>query len=468
MKTMLPEPWWKLFVTLYNPEFYRPLDHLLIRANLVLFGGEPILYRWFSIAGHLLTILFVYSFARRWQFTRPVALFAAAYFGLSHANAMAVLSNDAASQIFSTFFGSLTLLCLMRKEPETPVHPAWYFIGALALAGSLLWKDAGVSYLLPTALLIWREWRSTAPERRRRMIVSAAVPFAVILSLYFAFRVHAGAVSPKFCGPGRYDLCPGLNAPMNLFFFLLGLLTPVGSSIVVLRLQQWWFLALWIAFCLGVLGTMIGGLYLRSRSHPEDRRRFRWLYALLFLLMLPDIFIRQVSELYIYRPNTLFAILAGAGFAALLQFFYRRQNYIRWFLLVLFYGVMIWSQVESVHHKTLRLRTNGILAHQLMIEIMSQYPKLESRTILTSNRVPGPAPLYSIYYMEGIYVLGGGKIFEYYYGVKPDKYGYYPFAELTKAIANVPGKKLILLFRRNHVLAAVSDGPENPFRNTPP
>jgi hypothetical protein len=95
-------------------------------------------------------------------------------------------------------------------------------------------------------------------------------------------------------------------------------------------------------------------------------------------------------------------------------------------------------------------------------------PTLPSRNIIVSNREPGPAPLYSIYYMEGIHVLGGAKIFQFYYGVKPETYRFYPFEQLDQAMRDLPGEKVVLLYRRDHVLAAVAHDETNPFRDLPP
>ena len=95
-------------------------------------------------------------------------------------------------------------------------------------------------------------------------------------------------------------------------------------------------------------------------------------------------------------------------------------------------------------------------------------PELPSRNIIVCNREPGPAPFYSIYYMEGLYVLGGGKIFEFHYGEKISEYRFYPWDQLDRALAEIPGRKIILLYERDHVRLAVTEGTRNPFLESGP
>jgi len=167
--------------------------------------------------------------------------------------------------------------------------------------------------------------------------------------------------------------------------------------------------------------------------------------------------------LYVYKPNVFFAILLGAGLVGVFHILWGRKKFILFTLLLIFSGVMIFSNGYSIQHKMHRLRDNGLLTKRLVGEIKRQMPELASRKILAVNRSPGPAPLYSIYYMEGVYVLGGGKVFEYLYGQKLEEFRYYKFEELDRGLQEIPGRKVVVLFRRNHIHLAVVDGDKNPF-----
>lgn len=462
VKSTLDQPWWSLLSVFYNPEFYRPFDHLLIRANLEWLGGDPLLYRWATIIGHMLTVLAVYWLVRRFAFGRAAALIAAAFFGWSHANGMAALSNDSASQVYAVFCGTMALGFAWPKYGRSLRF--WeILISAAWLGGSLLWKDAGVSYVPAVALLWLIEVRRAPADRRLRDGVVVALPYVVVLALYFALRVNAGAMGPAWCGPGRYDICLGLNVPRNIGLFLLGLFTPVGSSIVMLRLKSHLFVALWAASVAVVGAFWAGGLAERYRAETGERGRLALFLALMFLVMLPDVLMNRVSELYLYKPNTLFAALLGLGVAALIRRWSVSGRRVLLVILTVLLVTLAWSNGKSVMHKVHRLRTGGLWAGILMHEIQAQMPTLPTDQIIATNREAGPAPLYSIYYMEGIFVLGGGKIFEYYYGVPIREYRFCEWEDLDRALAELPGKKIILVYSRDHVRVAVSEGENNPF-----
>jgi len=459
----IKEPWWRLFGYNYNPEFYRPFEHLLIRFNVWIAGFNPIPYRVATILGHLLMVAGVYWFARRFRFRFRSAIAAALIFGLSHANAMAVLSNDAANQIYSTLFGMIALGMLLRREDKRPLHQPAAIIGALWLMGALLWKDSGISYVPALAIVLSDEVRRCDRGERLRALVRLCWPFVAVLIVYFALRFNAGVSGPGWGKTGRYDLWPGMNVIVNTVLFLLGLFTPVGSSVIVLRMNDAAFLAAWGASLLVTAAIFGIGAYWRWRNQEQGRRQVVMLLALMFAVMLPDVRMAKISELYVYKPNVFFAILLGAGLVGVFHILWGRKKFILFTLLLIFSGVMIFSNGYSIQHKMHRLRDNGLLTKRLVGEIKRQMPELASRKILAVNRSPGPAPLYSIYYMEGVYVLGGGKVFEYLYGQKLEEFRYYKFEELDRGLQEIPGRKVVVLFRRNHIHLAVVDGDKNPF-----
>ncbi len=459
----LRQPWWRLFGAYYNPEFYRPFEHLLIRFNVWMMGTDPLLYRLATIGGHLLMVWGVFWFARRWRLSAPEAVGAALFFGLSQANGMAVLSNDAACLIYSTFCGTVAMGLLVRRYDDEPVAAWTGWHSAVWMFASLLWKDSGIGYAPALALLGAVEvWRAPRGGRLRRAL-ALAVPFALVLAVYFALRTNAGATGIRFSPNGRYDIWFGLNVPVNIVLFLLGLLTPVGTSIIVLRTGDLVFLSICALAVLDTTALFVAGLRRLAEGTPARRNRVIMLLVLMFVVMTPDIFMNAVSELYLYKPNVLFATLFGPSLLALFVHAWRAgQRYVQW-LLVAFLLLLVVSQAFSVTHKLSRLRDNGLRTQQIMNEIKSQMPVLASPQVIAVNRYPGPAPLYSIYYMEGVYVLGGTKALEFLYHQKLTDFRYYSFDKLEEGLARMPGRKVVILYLRDHVHVAVTDGSTNPF-----
>lgn len=463
----MDQPWWRLFGINYNPEFYRPFEHLLIRLNVHACGTNPVLYRAATILGHLLMVVAVCWLAWRFRFGRAEVIAAGLVFGFSHANAMAAFSNDAACQIYTTLFGTLALGNLLRMRADQAVSTRQAAISALWLLGSLLWKDAGISYVPALACLLAVEvWRLPRSDRGAQLL-RLLWPFLLVLLFYFALRWQADVSGPNIGREGRYDLWFGLNIPMNIGLFLLGMLSPVGSSILVLRMKDPFFLTVWAVSMLVTIGLLGLAYWQRSRAGRLEPGRLQMLVALMFAVMLPDVLMNKISELYVYQPNVFFAILFAAAMLGLYRSVLGRGRNVLLILLSLFMIVFMVSHSYSTVHKMARMRDNGLLAERLTNEIKTQMPDLPSRKVFAVNRRFGPAPLYSIYYMEGVYVLGGGKVFDYLYGEKLEEFRYYSFAELDQGLAEVPGKKVILLYDRGHIKVEIVDGAENPFTSKP-
>lgn len=459
----MKQPWWTLFSAYYNPEFYRPFEHLLIRLNIWLIGADPLMYRVVTVIGHLLTVWSVFWLGRRWRLSHAESLCAALFFGLSHANTMAVASNDSASLVFSTLFGVVALGAVLRQRDDQmlPWRQAWF--SALWLLGSLLWKDSAIGYVPALALILALEVFRLRPARRPLRALALAGPYVAVLVLYFGLRWHAHATAVHFGAVGRYGISFGPNVLANVCLFLLGLLTPVGSSIIALRHHDDLFLSMsaiaaivtTVAFVLGLLQMWI--------DRADRRRNLVLLVALMFVLMAPDVLMNRISELYVYKVNAVFALLFGPALLALFRQAWKARRRLGLGFLALFLIALVVSDTFSVMHKLHRMRDNGLRAQRLMQEIKAQMPALASRKVIAVNRYPGPAPLYSIYYMEGVYVLGGVKALEFLYGAKIDDFRYYAFDKLEDGLAHMSGRKVVILYLRDHVYVVTTVDAINPF-----
>lgn len=453
---MADRPFLDLMLRTYNPEFYRPFEFALIRLNMEFMGEAPVFYRLAVVFGHLLTCLAVLLLCIRLGFGRVAATASAVFFGIHQTNAMAVLSNDAAGQVYTTFFGLLALAALLPQEGSIRVRHVVASTTLLAL--SLLWKDAGTGFV--GAAFVVLAW--DAYKRDRRGTLAAAAAIAAMFAAYLILRRAAGVVPPTFGYGSRYQLWAGWNLVTNPLLMLLSMLTPVGSTIVLLRLGNWPFVAATIASIAFVTAGLVIGVFTFSRRFPNHRPRLILLSILFVTLFYPDALMTHISELYTYKPATLFAVFLGIGVADIYHWVVVERRNLMALLLAALVGVLFACHALSIQHKEWLMEKNGNVADHILKKIRFLVPEIhEDTSIVLANLKEGPAPNYSVFYMEGVDLLGGPQVFELLYGIAPRGYLVVPPERVDAACRTLGGHCLTVLYDAGSVEAGYRDNLES-------
>ncbi|MBZ0274454.1 hypothetical protein K8I61_20650 [bacterium] len=406
----------ELFLETYNPEFYRPFEFLLIRLNYQLIGRNPAFYHAAAILGHLLGSLAVLMLCLRLGFGRVAGTASAVFFGLHQTNAMAVLSADAASQVWSTTFGLLALCVLLPRDAAGYRHAAAAFFFLLL---ALFWKDSGVTFaMLALTLVALHLWRID-----RRAAIACGLAVAAALALYLFMRHQAGVVPMVYGYRSRYELWLGANVPKNIGLMLLSLLSPVGSTIIVLRKASLPF-AIATAVVIAVVASWLAvGVVRFARRDPRHRTSLAILFALMALSFFPDALATRVSELYTYKSAAFFAIFLGLGVLDIHDWGLARGRRAFTVLTAAMVALVLACHVLSIKHKEFLMRSNGEMAWHILRQIKQDVPELaDGADAVLANARPGPAPLYSIFYMEGVNVLGGKHALEMIYETRINHY----------------------------------------------
>ncbi len=407
-----------LLLRTYNPEFYRPLEFALILLNVSTAGLDPIVYRLATVIGHLLTCMAILLLCVRLGFGRVAGTASAILFGIHQTNAMAVLSNDAASQVFMTLFGLLALCALL---PAGGRLAARHVVAACVfLALSLLWKDSGTGFVVAAMLLVIVD-RWPVDGGRRALV--AIVAMAVVFFAYLWLRSRSGVIPPVFGYRTRYELWAGWNLLANPVMMLLSMITPVGSTIVLLRLRRVAFMAATAVSIAFVAAGLVIGLVYFYRRFPEHRRRLMLLAAIFVILFYPDALMVHVSELYTYKPNAIFCVFLGIGVLDVYHWAIERRRAVLSGLLAGLIVALFACHALSIKHKEWLMRNNAEVAELFLKTMRHEAPMIGPGTaVVLTNAHAGPAPNYSVFYMEGVHVLGGPQVLELVYGVKPRSY----------------------------------------------
>ena len=435
-----------LLTTTYNPEFYRPLEYLLIRANQVTMGNNPFLYHLLTVFGHMAVCFVLAWLARGLGFSRETAGLSALLFALNQNNAMAVLGADTASQVYSVLFGLMSLAVIVWPKELRLKHTA---VAALLMLVSVLWKDSGASFLLAVGLFVLIR---IMPRIGFAATVRLMTPFGVMLALYFMIRQGVGVIPPGIGKEGRYQIWFGKNVLVNTALFAVGMISPVASTILVLHTTNIIVLlvtGIWIILC-GV--ALPAGLRMMMREGGDARGRIFLTAAMTLCLFLPDVLVKRVSELYIYKPLTLFTILFAAALWRLWQ--YAGTSKAKKTLAVTLLAAFVFLNLFSIRHKQHIMRNNGTLAHWMIGKIKKQVPSVPDGTeVVCVNMTEGPGMQYSIYVMHGVYVLHDEKVFSMLYNIKPRLFHYALPENLVPLLAKSKGPVLLIRYNDGNIRA---------------
>jgi hypothetical protein len=438
----------KLLLSSYHTEFFRPLELLLVKANLATYGLRPTLYHLMTILGHLAMTLVVFALALRLGFSRAAAIGAALLFGISQTNAMAVLSADTAGQVFCTLLGSLALLVLLRPAPHTIATAG---TASALLFGSLLWKDAGVSFLAASILvLVFREELRRKP---RALILSIAVIVAGV-AVYMILRNAAGVSAPEFGSEGRYQFRIGLNLPRNFILMLFSAVSPIGSTILLQLKNNPVVLVPALALAVTTAGLGFFGIVLRAKK-SEHRRNLLLTFLLLLALLFPEGLLNRVSELYTYKPNVILSILLAAGLIEIASRATARDRFAKAGLVVLALLIAT-ANLVSIEHKESLMRENGLRTERILAEVRSQVPHTEPGTsIIAVNSEPAARLNYSVFFMDGLHLLADGKAFEILYDRKVPELLYLQPGQVEAFIGRSGRPHLVIRYQYDQAVAAI-------------
>lgn len=444
----------ELVSTTFNPEFYRPLELSLVRFNLAVSGFNSAPYHLITLIGHLLTALVLYTLARRAQFPFATALVAMLIFGISNVNAMAILGNDTAGQVFGSLFGLLAISQIIGKNDIDWKSLA---LSSIFLFISLLWKDSSISFVAAALLIILWKW---IPQKRYSDLLRNIAPILAVLTLYLILRHNAGAISPGMGHDGRYQIWFGLNIPKNIILIFGAMLTPLGTTVLLAHRSDSSLIAASIIIVIMVMASILYGTYISWKKTRAPLFHLGLWFVLLFIMIFPDCLINHISELYAYKPNALFSLLLASSFIAIYTEVLDRGRLWR-FLLMGSAICFLVCNVLSIKHKEQLMRINGIKATQMLREIKTQVPEVpQGTTVLVSNLDREPDLIYSVFFMHGVAVLGAGSFFEVLYGNKLAGYQNIPAKQLPKHLAELKKPTMLITYDMGRINAEfIEPGP---------
>lgn len=299
--------------------YYRPLFGATYSLVARVFGLSPAAFHSVSVLLHLAVCLLVALGARRLfqdssqyfpnQYSANAAALAAGLlFAVHPAHAEAVAWVGGQADLLAALFALLATLSYSNV-----LGPLFYLLACLS-------KETGTALILVLAAVEASGWRKEgSPGTAFRRGFTRLAPYALVLAVYLALRVHAlGGFAPRHYGV-THSLADSLAFAGTLFARYLGfLLVPFPP----------WVLATMPAPSLlsplALAGLLAGGLTVVGMAVAawtgRARREIVLPLAVLIAFLLPALATNSIgggnfAERYLYLPSIGFAWLAGLAWS---------------------------------------------------------------------------------------------------------------------------------------------------------
>jgi hypothetical protein len=387
--------------------FFRPIENLLVSTIQRWVGLETWPIHTLSLAMHCSMSFLVYRAALALGLRLRTALIASAFMLVSQANAMAVLSNDALSQVGSTLFGHLSLFLLysylwpgLGQGTADRAVTGRYAGSVLAYLASLLFKESGVSFFAPAVGLIAVARGIPRILRPNPVAFREAAVFVAVTILYMAGRRLIGAAQPSF-GGARYHFGLGVNIVENLAQLGLAMFLPAST------VDAFTAMATRDATALAAIGTasavlvvvIVVGLWRAS-----SWRMVGVLAAGAVALCFPIALLNHISELYAYNTMPVISLLVGIALSSLLTGGVAARAVAGATLVLL-----LVSHVTATQRKAMLMARNGERATALLAQVTARARLVPPNGRLILLNPEGPRADYSVFRVSAFNVLRFGE-----------------------------------------------------------
>jgi len=389
-----------------NAAFYRPIESMVLAEVQTYFGTATWPIHLLVLLSHIILSFLIYYVTVELGFSKLQGLLAGVYMLVSQANALAVLSNDALSQVAGTLFGFSSLWTYYRFQvsneltSEDPTSDSWhlYIASLLFFTVSLWFKETSLSFLLALFILAYAICAGSKQFSFRKYLVTL-LPYIVITLIYVFIRtlVVSGLADD------RYTLTVGPNIIVNVGLTLYSAILPISSvSLFSAFAGRNTFVVLAITgISIAIIATVILGV-VRSRALSI----LALLVLLTFVNMFPMALFKHVSELYAYNSMPTISMLFGIGLVASSKGFIQTKF---WKVVAITFIVLLCtSQVISIQQKAFLMKENGRRACSLLVQIIPYVHKVPANGILVLLNPENTNPEYSVLLMNDFDVLKYG------------------------------------------------------------
>lgn len=309
------------FVSSVGPDFYRPIQSILLELQIELFGWSTVPIHILTIFFHLLCGAAVYYWIRKLSGSDWGGLIGSSLFLLSPVSVYPVLGNDTLSQVGATVLGFLGFIVGgdMRHE-----QIAWK--GGLAgifLTCAIFFKETAVVYpILLAGFILWRSYdrspitKTALSILRKRKIIWLVATLAAGAALYLPLRILGTGLSVGSSSNFVFSSNP-IHIVRNVSMTFGGM--AVGGSYVEifqnLRSGRWLALTPPALLSVACMGSVIWG----ARKNRQLQTAIVT-FLLSVLTLGPLLFMRsRPSPLYLYGGLPFFASAVGVGIAGFFE-----------------------------------------------------------------------------------------------------------------------------------------------------
>lgn len=311
MQVFASTPWriYRVFSPYWIGWYYRPLQHVLIFVNRLLFGTSPPGYYLVSLGLHCVNLALLYRLARRLRLTRPASLLVVALVSVHWLDYDALGWISSSSVLVAATFSLLSLLAMVSYVDTDRL---WYLWAALfAFCGALLAREESMGLLLVVVAIGLWNWRA----RQRPVQKAEWLALSVLLTglaAYFYFQLSRStwvtSLDPQMAEQWWQATRGGV--PFQFLF-------QAASLLVVPSLRPSWPAPFWQQIT-GLFLTIVVLLWWLKGSW-RTRVVLLWALATLAILyvLVPLVAKPSLAARYLYVPWLGLSLAIGASFGRL-------------------------------------------------------------------------------------------------------------------------------------------------------
>ncbi len=366
--------------------YYRPFIHILHTITYSLFGLHPSAFHALNVTMHGLASLSVFFLLRQimsnGNFDRSkVSFFSGSFvasllFALHPIHTEAVAWASGINEVSYCLFYVTSLYLYGKYRSERPSHIVIYLLSLICFLCSLFSKEQAVTFpiiLVSYDLFIMKE---TFTKARLRRLVLEYGGYAVVLSIYFLFRLYAlGFVIPRTStGQGQLHISAwqGVISVFPLF------MTYIEKLFFPVNLNAWYvnsYGSLYDPTVLLSLLFFVLFLLLSIAAYKKNRIAFFGL-LLIVVPLTPALYVKALqgatmAERYLYLPSAGLSLLVAVSFEWTIAHALRWRRLINAFLITVlflfatgtFERNFVWKNDYNLWADTVKKAPGAALAH---------------------------------------------------------------------------------------------------------
>ncbi|KAA6348780.1 hypothetical protein EZS27_003758 [termite gut metagenome] len=412
--TMLPCYDFNLSALLPTVVFWRPFEYLFSIFLGFIPWSYPYLNHILVVIAHFFIAYILYWMCKKFEFNKKIAIGVVLFFLFSSGATGTVLSVDSLNQAYSTLWGLLSFVVLLKCKKFLK-----YLFWVLFCFIAALCKESGIVWFCASPMLFFALRINTIESVFKK---SELISFSrnlglglLFVVLYFIIRLSLQPEGVELgATEGRYHLSFSLSIIRNIAVLFGGAMTSIDSIALFLSPRNYLLLFLTVVLNIPLLLCIL--FYAKQLIHDGKKTgQVILLVIIAVVVSSPHLVMKKAGEMHVYPTLFIVSLVFGILFNTYSYSTEKRKSLGKICVVLFFISVIITDT-----HKWLSVYHYGMSSYNLSKEIFQHTPLPPPDKALLIN-VKYDEPGYSIFHQSPYYAIGKGEAVKYFYNFKYPK-----------------------------------------------